>query len=60
MLPWQTNNTRIIYFLLLTYLGLSWFFLILWGFAHFFSLLTFFPYLGLFWLISACLFHQMV
>ena len=59
-LPWQMNNTRIIYFLLLTYLGLSRFFLIFRAFAHFFSLSTIFPFLGFFRLISVCLFHQMV
>ena len=58
--PWHTNNTRIIYFLLLTYLGLSRFFLIFRAFAHFFSLSTIFPFLGFFRLISVCLFHQMV
>ena len=60
MLPWQTNNTRIIYFLLLTYLGLSRFFLIFRAFAHFFSLSTIFPFLGFFRHISVCFFHQMV
>ena len=59
-LPWQMNNTRIIYFLLLTYLGFSRFFLIFRAFAHFFSLSTIFPFPGFFRLISVCLFHQMV
>ena len=45
---------------ILFYLGLSRFFLIFQAFAHFFSLSRFFPFLGLFWLISVCLFLQMV